>query len=436
MLGAAVRGSRRPGALTGTRYYAFGGTTVALRDGTGVSYLIGDVQGSATVLIPAGDGTGDPDAVVASRNAYTPYGVTRGSDNLATDRGWLGQVEDASSGLTYLNARYYDPAIARFISPDPLMDPTDPRTLDPYRYADNNPVLFTDPSGLAPSCSGLTGQAYKNCSGYATTTYNYMTGKTTAKKNEELAKSGKAGVNKTTPKPKASKSGGSASGASTKTYKGVNLGKTDFVMGAFIEGQRAGSGWFLGDSDSHGDGRGFAHNAGTVFTDSRFSMFYSSKSGTLTLRVNVSCEYPETAICTAPKVTAGTFAVATDERAVRSLLPPPRRSCGWPGQEYCADAVPDWMVVFSGKNSALQSAGGLQSEFVPSLNLSVEGYTQANGSTTVKIVGSGFPSVELGTVDRAGAYTPVIQDRASMPSEWAGAGLLLTSRALSANIGP
>ena len=74
--------------------------------------------------------------------------------------------------------------------------------------------------------------------------------------------------------------------------------------------------------------------------------------------------------------------------------------------------------------------------FVPSLNLSVEGYTQANGSTTVKIVGSGFPSVELGTVDRTGAYTPVIQDRASMPSEWAGAGLLLTSRALSANIGP
>ncbi len=218
MLGAAVRGSRRPGALTGTRYYAFGGTTVALRDGTGVSYLIGDVQGSATVLIPAGDGTGDPDAVVASRNAYTPYGVTRGDDNLATDRGWLGQVEDQSSGLTYLNARYYDPAIARFISPDPLMDPTDPRTLDPYRYADNNPVVFTDPGGLAPSCSGLTGQAYKNCSGYATTTYNYMTGKTTAKKNEELAKSGKAGVNKTTPKKSSKKS--SKTSASSKGGKG------------------------------------------------------------------------------------------------------------------------------------------------------------------------------------------------------------------------
>jgi len=189
-----------PGALAGTRYYAFGGTTVALRDGTGVSYLIGDVQGSATVLIPAGDGTGDPDAVVASRNAYTPYGVTRGDDNLATDRGWLGQVEDQSSGLTYLNARYYDPAIARFISPDPLMDPTDPRTLDPYRYADNNPIQFSDASGLAVSCAGQTGQAYINCNTYSNEIYNPLTGKTKSQKNEENAKSGKAPVNKTKPK--------------------------------------------------------------------------------------------------------------------------------------------------------------------------------------------------------------------------------------------
>src|SRR5690606_17257507 len=124
-----------------------------------------------------------------------------------------------------------DPATARFISPDPLMNPTDPRTLDPYRYADNNPVVFTDPGGLAPTCSGLTGQAYKNCSGYATTTYNYMTGKTTAQKNYEMAKSGKAGVNKTTPKkntstkksshprPHAANPKGSHSGACAKNLK-------------------------------------------------------------------------------------------------------------------------------------------------------------------------------------------------------------------------
>ncbi|WP_203656137.1 RHS repeat-associated core domain-containing protein, partial [Demequina activiva] len=112
-------------------------------------------QGSAQVAI-APDGT-------VTRDAYTPYGVTRGTDELATERGWLGQIEDDTTGLTYLNARYYDPAVGRFLSPDPLMSPGDPRTLDPYRYADNNPVSYTDASGLKPACGATTKcQAYNN----------------------------------------------------------------------------------------------------------------------------------------------------------------------------------------------------------------------------------------------------------------------------------
>ena len=95
------------------------------------------------------------DAVAVTRTAYTPYGQLRGADNVAVDRGWLGQVEDrvdgaTGTGLTYLNARYYDPVSMRFISPDPLMNPADPTTLDPYRYADNNPVVFIDITGLSP----------------------------------------------------------------------------------------------------------------------------------------------------------------------------------------------------------------------------------------------------------------------------------------------
>lgn len=98
-------------------------------------------------------------------------------------RGWLGQYEDAGTGLTYLNARYYDPILGRFLSPDPLMNPGDPRTLDPYRYADNNPITFSDPLGLAPSCSGLTGRAYTNCNNYSQNTYNYATGLTVQQNN-------------------------------------------------------------------------------------------------------------------------------------------------------------------------------------------------------------------------------------------------------------
>lgn len=92
-------------------------------------------------------------------------GCLREADNAAVERGLLGQVEDTDTGLTYLNARYYDPELLRFLSPDPLMDPGDPRTLDAYRYAENNPVAFTDATGLFAACSGLSGSAEKKCLG-------------------------------------------------------------------------------------------------------------------------------------------------------------------------------------------------------------------------------------------------------------------------------
>ncbi len=156
------------GDVTATRYYTFAGSTVAVRtDDEKLALMLGDEQGSTNVMMPATvqktDGKLAPatllDAQTATRTAYTPYGQLRGTvDNTATDRGWLGQVEDrvdgtSGTGLTYLNARYYDPATSRFISPDPLMNPGDPRTLDPYRYADNNPIVFTDATGLRSTCA-------------------------------------------------------------------------------------------------------------------------------------------------------------------------------------------------------------------------------------------------------------------------------------------
>jgi RHS repeat-associated protein len=154
-----------PSSMVATRYYTFGGATVAMRTSTGLALVLGDEQGSVSVTMPL---SVDPvtrvvspatvaDAQAVTRTSYTPFGVLRGDDNLALSRGWLGQVEDrvvgtgatsTGTGLTYLNARYYDPATSRFISPDPVLDPGDPKTLDRYRYADNNPVVFTDASGL------------------------------------------------------------------------------------------------------------------------------------------------------------------------------------------------------------------------------------------------------------------------------------------------
>jgi len=157
--------------VTGTRFYMFGGATVAVREATPaastLSLLLGDMQGSAQVMMKV-----DPDAqsptgleeasstivnleTDVTRSAYMPYGAVRGDDNLSIDHGWLNQVTDETdTGLVYLNARYYDPVLSRFLSPDPLVSISNPETLDPYAYGYNNPVLYSDASGM---CGGFWG---------------------------------------------------------------------------------------------------------------------------------------------------------------------------------------------------------------------------------------------------------------------------------------
>jgi len=55
----------------------------------------------------------------AKRTIYLPFGETLDHNiNLATaaeTKGFVGERYDADAGLQYLNARYYDPVLARFI---------------------------------------------------------------------------------------------------------------------------------------------------------------------------------------------------------------------------------------------------------------------------------------------------------------------------------
>ena len=62
---------------------------------------------------------------------------------------YRGYYYDAETGLYYLNSRYYDPVIGRFISPDSLkyLDPTYNNGLNLYTYCGNNPVMHVDPNG-------------------------------------------------------------------------------------------------------------------------------------------------------------------------------------------------------------------------------------------------------------------------------------------------
>jgi RHS repeat-associated protein len=126
------------------RSYTFDGELIATRTGGGnVEYIVSDAAGSVEMAIAGG-----ASAALATR-AYEPYGQVRAqTGDTATDRGFLGQIEDDTTGLSYLNARYYDPAINLFISTDPLYDTDKPKSLNPYAYAVNSPATFSDPSGL------------------------------------------------------------------------------------------------------------------------------------------------------------------------------------------------------------------------------------------------------------------------------------------------
>jgi RHS repeat-associated protein len=61
---------------------------------------------------------------------------------------YAGYQYDEETGLYYLNARMYDPKIARFLQEDTYRgDPNDPLSLNLYTYCVNNPLVYYDPTG-------------------------------------------------------------------------------------------------------------------------------------------------------------------------------------------------------------------------------------------------------------------------------------------------
>ncbi len=67
---------------------------------------------------------------------------------------FVGQVEDTETGFYYNYHRYYNPKIGRYTQPDPIGLAGG---INPYVYADNNPIMKVDPSGLAYSPLGEHG---------------------------------------------------------------------------------------------------------------------------------------------------------------------------------------------------------------------------------------------------------------------------------------
>ncbi len=140
-----------------------------LSDGTVIKHIDGTVRrvGSVSNWIQRDHLSSirlmtDTTGTQIAENRYRPYGertdVQLAVNTPRESRGWIGERDDPETGLTYLNTRYYDPALGRFITPD-WFDPTDRGVgTNRYAYGMNNPIMLKDPSGNRVSDVGPLGR--------------------------------------------------------------------------------------------------------------------------------------------------------------------------------------------------------------------------------------------------------------------------------------
>ena len=112
--------------------------------GNGGSWLLPDGLGSTRLVTDATGGT-------TGSYAYDAFGTPRSASGPDPAFGYTGQWTDPT-GLVYLRAWMYDPAVGRFLSRDRLQ-PNAPVTQgwNHYTYATNNPTTWIDPTGNGPA---------------------------------------------------------------------------------------------------------------------------------------------------------------------------------------------------------------------------------------------------------------------------------------------
>lgn len=116
------------------------GTQLALAART-TTYFHTDGLGS---VVAASDQSG----ALLWRKSYAPFGeqIDTQSDNEKLS--YTGKPHDDVTGLTYFGGRYYDPAIGRFASVDPVgFVESNPMSFNRYLYVNNNPYKYVDPDG-------------------------------------------------------------------------------------------------------------------------------------------------------------------------------------------------------------------------------------------------------------------------------------------------
>ncbi len=142
--GGAVEAAASSQSTTVTKYYFLGMQRVALQEDGDFRYVHSDHLGSTAIET---DLTG---SVTAERRYFAFGGERASSGNLLTENQFTSQKLDGT-GLYYYGARYYDPEIGQFISPDTIVPSAgEVFAYNRYMYTFGNPLNYVDPSGNDP----------------------------------------------------------------------------------------------------------------------------------------------------------------------------------------------------------------------------------------------------------------------------------------------
>ena len=137
-------------------YYYDGSGICGVEYNGSVYYFQKNLQGDVTRVY---DGNGN----LAAQYVYDAWGnhkVLNANGTEITDESFIGNVNpiryrgyyyDTDSGLYYLQSRYYDPEVGRFINADDVayIQPDVLNGSNLYAYCGNNPVMYVDPTGTA-----------------------------------------------------------------------------------------------------------------------------------------------------------------------------------------------------------------------------------------------------------------------------------------------
>jgi len=104
-----------------------------------ILYQFADVQGSVIAQV---NNLGQ----VTEKHGYTSYGLSNSLGTNTASYQYAGRRLDQDTGLYYNRARYYAPALGRFLNPDPIFIKGG---LNLYAYTGNDPLNRMDPSGHA-----------------------------------------------------------------------------------------------------------------------------------------------------------------------------------------------------------------------------------------------------------------------------------------------